>query len=66
MKVSGSFGGRILHAHDFRDALEFKGKNVLLVGSSYSAEDIGSQCYKYGAKQIIKLIPQFTDGLSLA
>ncbi|MFW1774639.1 NAD(P)-binding domain-containing protein [Acinetobacter seifertii] len=49
----GSFGGRILHAHDFRDALEFKGKNVLLVGSSYSAEDIGSQCYKYGAKQII-------------
>ncbi|KAA8735256.1 NAD(P)/FAD-dependent oxidoreductase [Acinetobacter qingfengensis] len=47
------FGGRILHAHDFRDALEFKGKTVLIVGSSYSAEDIGSQCYKYGAKQII-------------
>ena len=46
------FHGRILHAHDFRDALEFKGKTVLLVGSSYSAEDIGSQCYKYGAKQI--------------
>ncbi|MBJ9984712.1 NAD(P)/FAD-dependent oxidoreductase [Acinetobacter sp. S40] len=48
-----SFGGRILHAHDFRDALEFKDKTVLVVGSSYSAEDIGSQCYKYGAKQII-------------
>ena len=47
------FGGRILHAHDFRDALEFKNKNVLIVGSSYSAEDIGSQCYKYGAKNII-------------
>ncbi|MFM0099906.1 NAD(P)/FAD-dependent oxidoreductase [Paraburkholderia nemoris] len=47
-----SFGGRILHAHDFRDALEFKDKDVLLVGSSYSAEDIGSQCYKYGAKSI--------------
>ncbi|WOE33073.1 MULTISPECIES: NAD(P)/FAD-dependent oxidoreductase [unclassified Acinetobacter] len=47
------FAGRILHAHDFRDALEFKDKNVLLIGSSYSAEDIGSQCYKYGAKQII-------------
>ena len=47
------FGGRILHAHDFRDALEFKNKNVLIVGSSYSAEDIGSQCYKYGAKSII-------------
>lgn len=47
------FGGRILHAHDFRDALEFKNKNVLIVGSRYSAEDIGSQCYKYGAKNII-------------
>jgi trimethylamine monooxygenase len=47
-----NFGGRVLHAHDFRDALEFKGKDVLIVGSSYSAEDIGSQCYKYGARSI--------------
>lgn len=46
------FNGRILHAHDFRDALEFKGKDLLLIGTSYSAEDIGSQCYKYGAKSI--------------
>lgn len=46
------FHGRILHAHDFRDAVEFKDKNILIVGSSYSAEDIGSQCYKYGAKRI--------------
>jgi len=47
-----SFSGRIMHSHDFRDALEFKGKNVLIVGRSYSAEDIGSQCWKYGAKSI--------------
>ncbi len=47
-----TFNGRILHAHDFRDALEFKGKDILLIGTSYSAEDIGSQCYKYGAKSI--------------
>ncbi|MCM2474275.1 NAD(P)/FAD-dependent oxidoreductase [Rhizobium sp. CG5] len=47
-----SFGGRVLHAHDFRDALEFKDKDVLLVGRSYSAEDIGSQCWKYGAKSV--------------
>ena len=40
------FGGRILHAHDFRDALEFQDKTILVVGSSYSADDIGSQCYK--------------------
>eukprot|EP00929_Paragymnodinium_shiwhaense_P009262 TRINITY_DN113360_c0_g1_i1.p1 TRINITY_DN113360_c0_g1~~TRINITY_DN113360_c0_g1_i1.p1 ORF type:complete len:464 (-),score=70.65 TRINITY_DN113360_c0_g1_i1:52-1443(-) len=47
-----TFEGRVLHAHDFRDALEFKGKDLLLIGTSYSAEDIGSQCWKYGAKSI--------------
>ncbi|SFD92451.1 NAD(P)-binding domain-containing protein [Roseivivax sediminis] len=47
-----TFNGRILHAHDFRDAREFAGKDILVMGSSYSAEDIGSQCWKYGAKSI--------------
>ncbi|MDX9874726.1 MAG: NAD(P)/FAD-dependent oxidoreductase [Spongiibacteraceae bacterium] len=47
-----TFPGRVLHAHDFRDAREFEGKDLLLVGSSYSAEDIGTQCYKYGARSI--------------
>lgn len=46
------FPGRVLHAHDFREALEFKGKDILVVGASYSAEDIGLQCYKYGANSI--------------
>jgi trimethylamine monooxygenase len=47
-----NFNGRVLHAHDFRDAVEFKGQDILIIGRSYSAEDIGSQCYKYGAKSI--------------
>jgi trimethylamine monooxygenase len=47
-----TFNGRVMHAHDFRDALEFKGKDVLIVGRSYSAEDIGSQCWKYGARSV--------------
>ncbi|MGB0798236.1 MAG: NAD(P)-binding domain-containing protein [Planktomarina sp.] len=46
------FNGRILHAHDFRDAREFSDKDILILGTSYSAEDIGSQCWKYGAKSI--------------
>ncbi|KNG93521.1 NAD(P)-binding domain-containing protein [Pseudaestuariivita atlantica] len=46
------FNGRILHAHDFRDAREFEGKDILILGTSYSAEDIGSQCWKYGARSI--------------
>lgn len=47
-----AFNGRVLHAHDFRDAREFEGKDLLILGTSYSAEDIGSQCWKYGAKSI--------------
>tara|TARA_B100000029_G_scaffold417466_1_gene422115 strand:+ start:312 stop:1655 length:1344 start_codon:yes stop_codon:yes gene_type:complete len=47
-----SYAGRLLHAHDFRDALEFKDQDVLIVGASYSAEDIGSQCYKYGCRSV--------------
>ena len=47
-----AFNGRILHAHDFRDAREFAGKDILILGTSYSAEDIGSQCWKYGCKSV--------------
>ncbi len=47
-----TFNGRLLHAHDFRDAMEFKNKDILIIGTSYSAEDIGSQCWKYGCKSI--------------
>ena len=47
-----SFPGRILHGHDFRDAEEFRNKDVVVLGSSYSAEDIALQCNKYGAKSV--------------
>ena len=46
------FEGEILHSHDYRDARIYKGKNLLVIGRSYSAEDIASQCYKFGAKNI--------------
>ena len=51
-KGMNSFPGRILHGHDFRDAEEFRDKNVVVLGSSYSAEDIALQCYKYGANSV--------------
>ncbi len=41
-----------MHSHDFRDAEEFRGKNVIVLGSSYSAEDVALQCNKYGAKSV--------------
>ena len=46
------FHGRVLHAHDVRDATEFKGQHVLIIGTSYSAEDIASQVWKYGAASV--------------
>ena len=47
------FQGRVIHSHSFRNASHFKGKRVLVIGSSYSAEDIALQCLKYGAENII-------------
>jgi trimethylamine monooxygenase len=46
------FPGRVLHAHDYRNPDEFKGQRLLMIGSSYSAEDIGLQCFKHGAKSV--------------
>lgn len=46
------FKGRIMHAHDFRDAVAFRGQKMLLIGNSYSAEDIALQCNKYGVEDI--------------
>lgn len=50
---SEKFKGRILHVHDFRQASEFANKTVLVVGSSYSAEDVAQLTQKYGAKRVI-------------
>ena len=46
------FPGRVVHSHDYRGADEFVGQNLLIIGGSYSAEDIAMQCYKYGARSI--------------
>ena len=48
-----TFSGRVMHSHDLRDANEFNGKKILIIGASLSAEDIALQCLKYGAKSII-------------
>lgn len=47
-----TFPGTLMHAHDFRGAEGMAGKDVLLIGASYSAEDIGIQSFKMGAKSV--------------
>lgn len=43
------FNGFQIHAHSFRDAQDYKGKHVMLVGNGYSGEDIAMQIAKFGA-----------------
>ena len=47
-----TFPGQIVHAHEFRGAESLADKDVLLIGASYSAEDIGTQAYKMGARTV--------------
>ncbi|WP_033349146.1 NAD(P)-binding domain-containing protein [Leucobacter salsicius] len=47
-----SFPGEVIHAHEFRGAERLEDKRVLLIGGSYSAEDIGVQAHKMGAAQV--------------
>ncbi|XP_055337790.1 senecionine N-oxygenase-like [Paramacrobiotus metropolitanus] len=47
-----SFPGRVVHSHDFRNAADFAGKRVLIIGRSYSAEDIAIQCFKYSCQSV--------------
>ncbi|KJL25236.1 4-hydroxyacetophenone monooxygenase [Microbacterium oxydans] len=47
-----TFPGYVSHAHDFRGAEAFADRDVLVIGSSYSAEDIGSQAFKMGARSV--------------
>ena len=51
-KGISDFPGAVMHAHDFRGADPFVNQRLLLIGSSYSAEDIAVQCYKHGASEI--------------
>ena len=48
-----NFKGRILHSRDFRHATDFKDKTILILGSSYSAQDLTQMCHKFGATRII-------------
>ena len=49
-KGMSEYKGMVIHAHSFRDAQDFQGMDVMLVGNGYSGEDIAMQCVKFGAK----------------
>ena len=47
-----SFPGEVIHSHDFRDATKYAGKQILVIGRGFSAQDIALLCFKYGAKHV--------------
>jgi trimethylamine monooxygenase len=46
------FRGPILHSHQFKDPKNYKDMNILIIGSSMAAHDIGAHCLKYGAHSL--------------
>ena len=50
-EFSGSFHGRILHSHDYKDAADFKDKRIVVLGIGNSAMDISVEC-TYVAKEV--------------
>lgn len=45
------FDGFAIHSHNFRDARDHAGQNLMVIGNGYSGEDISMQCVKFGAKK---------------
>jgi len=48
-----TFTGTIIHSHDQRTFHNYKGKTVMVIGTSFSAEDIASIAYKNGATRLV-------------
>ena len=47
-----SFRGQVQHAGDYRSPEGYVGKRVLVVGSSYSGQDLALQLHRAGAKHV--------------
>lgn len=48
-----NFTGTLIHSHDQRTFTNYKDKTVMVIGTSYSGEDVASIAYKNGAKKIV-------------
>ena len=48
-----SFKGRVLHSKDVKHVGEFKGQRVLIIGASWSGEDLAVMSVKFGTKSVI-------------
>src|SRR5882757_8357264 len=45
-----NFGGRVMHSHEYGDATEWKGRDVLVIGMGNSGHDISQDLHSNGAR----------------
>src|SRR4051794_23463472 len=45
-----TFGGRVMHSHDYADAEPWRGKRVVVIGTGNSGHDIAQDLYSSGAR----------------
>jgi dimethylaniline monooxygenase (N-oxide forming) len=54
-ELPGAFGGRVLHAFDYRDATELAGKAVLVVGLGATAADVAPEIARVAASTCLSV-----------
>ena len=47
-----NYEGKMFHSKYFRNEVQFKDQKILVVGGSYSSEDVALQCYKFQATKV--------------
>jgi trimethylamine monooxygenase len=48
-----NYTGTLIHSHDQRQFKNYKDKTVMVIGTSYSGEDVASIAYKNGATRLV-------------
>jgi cation diffusion facilitator CzcD-associated flavoprotein CzcO len=65
----GTYGGELLHSHDFKSASSFAGKRVLVIGGGNSACDIAVETSRVSSRTCISMrrgywfVPKFLMGM---
>jgi dimethylaniline monooxygenase (N-oxide forming) len=54
-QMAGSFGGRIVHALDYREAAPFAGEHVLVVGLGATAADVAPEIARVAARTCLSV-----------
>lgn len=69
-RLPGEFSGRVVHAHDYKNASRFAGEHVLVIGCGNSGADIAVDLARHGCQVILSvrrgyhIVPRFLFGMA--